>query len=174
MDETPTLAWNDCDGEPERIAAYEPDVYSEIDHANGWIDEQDEKAVIFSDDMLTLTGALLRWISEPLSTKVLNSPEDRCRAVTVRLGAVIHAANLDLLPNNSLTAIGGQLGVTKQAIGRVVTQFRDQFPIKSRLFRSDAERENMKQAAIKVHQRKRKRALAGQDQSASTEQERNP
>ena len=102
-------------------------------------------------------GILFGWITEP-HVRSCGAPDARrlhayvCpRKLGMRTAALIYSLRPDLFPGETAVSLAKKIGVTKQAFAKHVRAFRVTFDLQTRVMRSPAAREAMKQAALKWH-----------------------
>lgn len=112
-------------------------------------------------------AVLFRWMTHPhvrdcsglkvgKGTGTRRVVETICpRKLGMRTAAMIYSLRPDLFPGETAVSLAKKIGVTKQAFAKHVRAFRVTFDLQTRVMRSPAAREAMKQAALKWHRERR-------------------
>lgn len=88
-----------------------------------------------------LWAEVLEWIYVPKNSRLIG----------MRLKAVIYCCRPELMAERSMRTIAARDGVTKQTFCELVRQFREEFNVACRSMRTDLARNNMREAALKIH-----------------------
>lgn len=115
-----------------------------------------------SEEYAHALGILFGWLTEPHVRSVNAAGTGRrlhsyvCpRKLGMRTAALIYSMRPDLFPGETFESLAAKIGVTKQAFAKHVRAFREAFAIQTRVMRSPAAREAMKQAALKWHRERK-------------------
>ena len=111
------------------------------------------------EDAAQLIAEVVRWVAEPYA----RGPGPHTLFITGTRAAILQfVLNADAFRSNedgrqvaSFAAIAISLGMSKQALGKHVADFRKRFPqFNNRVFRTAVQRERMRQAALEHHAKK--------------------
>lgn len=113
-------------------------------------------------------AVMFRWMTEPMKRPGAASGNFGggggmsayvCpRKLGMRTAAMIYSLRPDLFPGETAMSLAKKIGVSKQAFAKHVRAFRTAFDLQTRVMRSPAAREAMKQAALKWHRERKEKA----------------
>lgn len=137
------------DGKSEIVAVTEFDFASLDDDKQGMPAFGEEFDQFAEREVFMLFGGLwaevLEWIYVPKNA----------RLVGMRFKAVLYCCRPQLLNNGTLETIAQKEGCTKQTFQALTKSFRKHFKIVCRSMRTNISRQHMRDAALRIHARKK-------------------